>query len=94
MKFIIALAASIANCASAIVLETKVEAKQSGFTPISLENLGLLSTKDASSDTPTSADQNNSTPVAAAKTKKSLDDISQPKITAETVIAQPLVVNE
>ena len=70
MKFIIALAASIANCASAIVLETKVEAKQSGFTPISLENLGLLSTKDASSDTPTSADQNNSTPVPKPRLKQ------------------------
>ena len=67
MKFTIALAASIANFASAVELETKTDAKQSGSTPISMENLGVPSIEDTSSDTPSDA-QNSSTPAAAAET--------------------------
>ena len=55
MKFTIALATLIANFASAVELDSKTEAKQSGSTPISMENLGVPSTEDASSDAPSDA---------------------------------------
>ena len=67
MKFTLALAVSIVNFASAIELETKTEAKQSGSTPISMENLGVPSTQDTSSDAPGDA-QNSSAPTAASET--------------------------
>ena len=81
MRLTIALVATVANYAAAVELETKNEAKLSEFTPISMENVSAPSTEDTSSDKPSDAENNTTT-------------ASEPKITADTVIAQPEVVNE
>ena len=51
MRFIIALVATIANCTSALELETKTEAKVSDFTPISMIDMGVPTTQDTGYDT-------------------------------------------